>query len=429
MCNGLTGNRLPSPLATLNSPFARTDVEQNIYDILEAQRNLPNLGNVMFEVSRREALMDLKEHLDELLAPGATFLDLSGHSAYYFYFNRPLMIQEAAFYNAPSSAMQEKILARIKENPPAVVLIDGDINQHDGGSASLRANLIYRYFCLNYVPIKRGEFIFLVNSDYAAKLQFWVPSKKIIVEVVSDDLLANDKSCDTKKAVVRFMNRIESNDVGPGDALLFAQKYKGEIVKVDNGLAYLHFDNSIGLHVNGAQKVEIVRQNMSQFKVLRTKKYELLLLEKAFNVDSLLKIPVSWGRSWGQLSSKLTPVAHYETVKNGPSVTIDFARKTAVQNEIAYLSFDISFPKEVTQVEFPGIVSWKENGDIDIPKENRIRFTAINGRMLLPLDVNPRWLLAENVTQVNIQIGVNEHSPDNVSIKNVNFYKRRGDSL
>jgi hypothetical protein len=123
---------------------------------------MPLLGRLVASPQDRAELVELKQNLDGWLRPSETFLDLTNHSAYYYYLNLPVPGLYSANYVACNSRMQERMLRQLDANPPPVVLAAPDY-QFDGGPASLRSYLLYRHYALRYVPVRRGRFVFLVD--------------------------------------------------------------------------------------------------------------------------------------------------------------------------------------------------------------------------------------------------------------------------
>ncbi|MSM40061.1 MAG: hypothetical protein GJT30_10620 [Geobacter sp.] len=427
--NGLVGRTLPNIINIANNPFTIVNLTDDQFQRLNSQQMLPRLGNVLLEENRLESLVRLKKHFDELLKPGVTFLDLSGHSAYYFYFNLPVIMQEAAFYNASSAKMQKRILSRIMSNPPMVVLIDGNINQHDGGSASLRANLIYRYFCLNYLPLKRGEYIFLVKPDYAREFPFWGCSDEIFAEVQEICTTAKRGIINKRLISIKVLGNELINDISHGDYLVFRGKYKGKIIEITNRAIVVELDKSLTDIVYGVQKVKVQRSVSLTARMPRTRENELILLDKSFKIDSLLKIPIAWGRSWYSLSSKLEQVYHSDHNNPGQKIIINTDDLSLLPRDIAFLSFDLSIPMGTDVKEFEGTVGWNEKNDIDFLEKNTIRFIAANGKMLLPVDVSPRWMLGNRLHQIKVEIDVKGMSANKIQISNINLYKRNANQI
>jgi hypothetical protein len=125
---------------------------------------MPAMGRVLISPEQTAELTELKRALDGWLRPGETFLDLTNHSGYYYYFNLPVPSLYSATYVACNSRMQGRMLATLDANPPPVVLVAPAIT-HDGGPASLRSYHLYRAYVQRYVPVRRGRFTFLVAPD------------------------------------------------------------------------------------------------------------------------------------------------------------------------------------------------------------------------------------------------------------------------
>ncbi len=351
---------IAASLFVLNEPEGFLDLN-SLYD--RANGTTRMMKQIDEDLDGKE-LVELKEALSKLLKPGETYLDLTNHSARYFYLGYPVPVLEGAFYNAPATKTQLRMLEQIKKDPPPVVLVEGANFYFDGGSASLRTPLLYRYFVLSYVPVKYGEYILLVKPDRAQLFQ-----------------------SDRNPAITRL----------PRD----------------------------GTKMN----VSIDEDGLS-------------LLDHAFPADQLDWIPVSWGRSWKSLSPLLRPVAKVdwnrpvkiydliESAENGTfivngnygRVIFDISQLGLSGSRAGYLSFDF----RVSQSSQPGtvpalLISWK-SADPAPQGNNRVLFYAWSSKILVPLGSNPRWLLSEGVSE--LEIGLWNCAGCTCSLENIEFYER-----
>lgn len=148
----------------LTKPFSNTEVDQNYILVSGKDIGLERLGDLFTQPKRIEELQNLKAAMTPFIHDEETFLDLSDHSALYFYLNMPVPVLYSAFYNAPDTKSQTRMIDQIKDNPPPVILIAPSIN-HDGGPASLRSYRLYRELIDSYVPEQIGEYTFLIRPD------------------------------------------------------------------------------------------------------------------------------------------------------------------------------------------------------------------------------------------------------------------------
>ncbi|MDO8444892.1 MAG: hypothetical protein Q7T53_02105 [Deltaproteobacteria bacterium] len=148
----------------ITKPFESIIVSEKDALVKGKDIGLPRLGKVFADPKRVEKLQELKQAMMPYLRDGETFLDLTNHSALYFYLDMPVPVLYSADYVAASAISQMRMVKQIKETPPPVVLISERI-PWDGGPASLRSYLLYRELVNTYVPVKAGMFSFLVRPD------------------------------------------------------------------------------------------------------------------------------------------------------------------------------------------------------------------------------------------------------------------------
>src|SRR5207302_6698592 len=112
-------------------------------------------------------LADLHTLLARYLRPGETFLDLSYNQGLYYAFNYRVPALYGATYPAASFPIQERILERLRRDPPPFILALPS-PQFDGVKASLRTYLLYRFAIENYVPLQLNGIVALVRPDRVA---------------------------------------------------------------------------------------------------------------------------------------------------------------------------------------------------------------------------------------------------------------------
>lgn len=148
----------------LTKPFNSEVINKDYTLVSGKEVGLPRLGELFADPKRIKKLQSLKEAMSPFLRPGETFLDLTDHSALYFYLDMQVPVLYSADYVAANSKSYARMIKQIKKNPPPVVLIAPRIS-HDGGPASLRSYPLYRELVDSYVPIQIGEYTFLIRPD------------------------------------------------------------------------------------------------------------------------------------------------------------------------------------------------------------------------------------------------------------------------
>jgi hypothetical protein len=125
---------------------------------------IPRLGKLFADPQRIDELQSLRKAMALFLKPGETFLDLTNHSALYYYLDMPVPVVYSSDYVAANTKSLTRIIEQIKENPPPLVLIAPRI-PFDGGPASLRSYLLYRELATSYTPEVIGAHTFLIRPD------------------------------------------------------------------------------------------------------------------------------------------------------------------------------------------------------------------------------------------------------------------------
>jgi hypothetical protein len=155
MARSATKNTLPHPQGP--------DVEL----VHGKKAGAPKLDGMYGSHEALSQLADLHTLLVRYVRPGETFFDLSYNQGLYYAFNYRVPALYGATYPAASLPMQERILARLRSDPPPFILVLPS-PQFDGVKASLRTYLLYRYAIENYVPIQLNGVVALVRPDRLA---------------------------------------------------------------------------------------------------------------------------------------------------------------------------------------------------------------------------------------------------------------------
>ncbi len=170
---------------------------------------------------------------------------------------------------------------------------------------------------------------------------------------------------------------------------------------------------------------------------------ELDLLDNAFAVPFMRKIPTSWGRSLTTLKPRLVKVADIDQTllagtqnltinpKGGfltssliPSLDYDISSLGLSGRKAGMLAFNVHCLSSDQNDGVPVAVSWA-TADMSQPNDKTmVTFIAdANGTVLVPMDVNPRWLLADHLSRLRIQVEPAVCSSINIS--DIKIYQRR----
>lgn len=347
---------IPVPDSLLGKPTRTIDV--SILSKLNSDRlGLPNLAHALIEPAQFDRLQAIKQVLKAGVDPGETYLDLTNHNADYFYFGYPPPVQVGAFYNMPHRNQQLRAVQKLEATPPPLVLASANNLLFDGGTAALRAHLLYRYVAERYTPIAVDKFIYLVRPDRLERLK-------------------------TRLAMVAT----------------------------------------------------------STIEVGETQDVRLKLLDQVFLVDDLQKIPRAWGLSFETLRATLrlvktldlTTIATlhavektgqetYRVTDKDPSITFDVENLNLKGRDAGILAFD--FASDSSGASAIVTVGWESRTIGSSSKTNMVRFSAKNGKVLVPLDAAPRWLLAEGIKTIRVAIAEPVHCKT-FAISNVTLFQR-----
>lgn len=193
-----------------------------------------------------------KKHLDRLgkinkvlniaLDKNETYLDMSGHGADYFYLNRRQPIQIAAVYNLITEQQQLRAITSLKKQDIPVILLSAENINHDGGPASLRANLLYRYILLqtNYKIAKIDDYIWLIRED---RIDRFSDQDRVVITDLGDDVVNNSinevYNCHDLQMIPRAWGNSYSS---LAKKMHLAYHIPDNLIIVDHGAACLDFN-------------------------------------------------------------------------------------------------------------------------------------------------------------------------------------------
>ena len=322
-----------------DSVFAKPtrSIEVKSLDYVEGDGSgLPSLAHTVVDPAQLDRLKAIKSVLKAVIEPGETYLDLTNHSANYFYLGYPPPIAAGAIYNMPHRNQQLRAVQRLKAAPPPIVLASADNILFDGGTASLRTHLLYRYVVEHYIPVKIEKFIYLVRPDRWQRLAAQASGNTATIKPLEQD-------------------------------------------------------------------------------------EKLKLLDQVFRVVDLQKIPRVWGESFKSLKPALrvvqavdaATIAELHAVKNigqntyqiagkDPFIVFDVEKLNLNGRAAGILTFDFSNDSQHKPVILEVYWGSRSTGT---PSENTVvRFSAKQGKVVVPLDAAPRWLLAEGIKTIRVDL-------------------------
>ena len=159
----------------------------------DADARFASIGRAITDPIHLESLEEIRKVLDKVLSSEETYLDLTGRGAHYFYLSRRQPIESGAIYNLVTEAQQLRAIRSLNTLRPPAILIEANNIYHDGGSASLRAYLLYRYLLLNldYRVVQIGKYIWLIREDRINNLAELEVKSISLVNDSPDNLINN----------------------------------------------------------------------------------------------------------------------------------------------------------------------------------------------------------------------------------------------
>lgn len=166
----------------------------------------------------------------------------------------------------------------------------------------------------------------------------------------------------------------------------------------------------------------------------------LKLLDEAFRVNDLKKIPRAWGQSFATLQSKLqlvkpldgtTPTTlravevtqqnTYRVTGKAPQISLNLETLKLNGRDAGILAFDFWGKRSRKATLFD--LHWDSRSSSTSDAENVVRFSAKNSRVLIPLDAAPRWLLAKGIKTIRLEL-VEPVATSTFSITNISLFQR-----
>lgn len=314
---------------------------------------LAQIGSAILNPEHLTRLSKITKVLDKVLEPSETYLDLTSRHAHSFYFNRRPLIETGALYNLTTESQQLRAIELVKKTKPPLILISADNILHDGGPASLRSHLVFRYIIMNpnYEIVKINEIIWLVLKEKLYKL-------------------------DGLNAQIIDKNDHESENI----------------------------------------------------------------LNKIFNIKDLKFIPASWGRSSSTLEKKLIHkggVSHksiisthslkevaifkYLIIGDDPFIRLDISNLNFSGKDAGILSFDFACkgknPSPILEI------FWQSDTLVE-NEETVLRLNAHNGRLIIPMDSVPSWILSKKILSIRIDVQ-DKNDCNEFEINNINLWQRK----
>lgn len=388
---------------------------------------LKNLGAGLVDLQHVDRLTRINNVLNKHLAPHEGYLDLTGRNAHYMYFNRPPLIAITAPYNLAPIQQQRRAVGQLANFLPRLALLEADNINQDGGSMALRTHLMYRFVLKHYDAELHDGYVFGFSREERsahAAMTFVVkdisdPNWERGINRARAGLVIRDS------VVVRFLNA--------GDSLRLPDNQIRKIAHVSPG------DNVIWLEGSPLtpEAFDNSRDVQVEFDEQHRRTVSAKLMESVFAVPDLREIPVSWGRSASSLSTAMKYVADVDVARGGlhditreggtvrvvgsdPYLWFDIAELNLSGESAGLLQFDFACTGSVNpRIE----IIWWGNDASGSEQTGSLKFTSAKGRMIIPLDAYPAWLMLAHVKGLRVDLET-VGGCETFSVKNISLYQR-----
>lgn len=396
---------------------------------------MPNLGRAHVTDQHWDRLTRLKALLASELGPNESYLDLTSRNAHYFYLDRRPMMSVTAAYNLVPRSQQKRELERLLQNPPPLVLLEGDNIVHDGGGLALRNPYLYRFVLDGYVPRFQNGFVFAVPRErFSGGSEATIP---INLRDFTDENWNRGVNRSEAAVVIEDGALMPLLEVGTQVRIGTDDVRRIERVWLDGSAIWLDgpaLDPSVYGYPN-PNRIHVVATRRMQSE------YQLSLLQKAFPLSDLGRIPVAWGRSENALSRRMLFVEEldgfapslHDLVADGegfsvtgadPYLTMDISSLSLSGSDADLLKFDFScigVGAEPPKMQ----VFWWGAGSDGPAEAASIKFIADGSPLIVPLDASPRWVMTGHVAGIRIDLD-GASACSSFSVGDIGLFSRRG---
>ncbi len=392
---------------------------------------LKNLGSAVVQEDHWNRLSGLNALLEQKLSSGETYLDLTSRSAHYFYLSRVPPVQVTAPYNMVPLAQQERAIASLSENPPRVALLEANNIVHDSGSLALRVPLLYRFVADKYVPMwENGMLVGYRSADISRK-----SPEEVLIPIKTLTDASWDRGVHRREVAVAISDSFPIAGLSVGVRVLLADGQQRRIRRIS------HEDHAIWLDGARFYAPSVGAPNSAVFTIEaeHLPHFRLALLDKAFSVRDLSKIPIAWGRSESSLIKRMKLVKSFDTTLasmydldrqaqilrisgNDPQIAFDVSGLDVSGHSAGLLRFEFSCLGRSAEPRLQ--VFWWGDDQPGPTEVASVRFTAEKGVLIVPLDAYPRWLALQKVVGIRFDLD-NAAACDAISLQNISLYQRK----
>lgn len=392
-----------------------------------SQHGLNNIGTAIVDATQARNLDRINKFLSKNLQPKETYLDMTGRNAHYMYFDRPPPIEITASYNMAPIEQQRRAVDRLSKKPPRMALLDANNMNFDGGGPALRSHLLYRFVIENYLAEIHSGFVYGFASTSSE-------DRPAISFAIKDFTDAN------------WLNGIHRSDAALiiDDSKTVLHLRVGDLLTLPNGdsrrISSISVkNNTIWFEGSALDSKTFYPSRLveGRFDMARRAELSSNLMQQTFAVADLQKVPSAWGQSEKSLSLAMKPMMELEVEKaqlhdlvlmkgllnpigDDPYLWLDLTDKKLAGKDVGLLGFDfVCQGAAATRLQ----VFWWGGEDSGSSADRSLRLTAVNGRVIIPLDAYPNWLEIQHIKGLRIDLD-SVNACQYFSISNVNLLQR-----
>ena len=381
---------------------------------------LTGVGHVIAEATHIWRTAVIKDRLDALLAAGETYLDMTGRGARYVYAGRAMPVPVAAPYNMAHPGQQARAVARLQASTPPVALFAADNVDLEAQTAALRAHRLYRRAVQTYRPIEYDGYVYGLTPARWDALGLDDGGKGKTMRVTMRVTAADHTDVNwthgvSVEADMFFLDsKALADEVRPGDVLTFTGSGARTVIAVDGRNVVV--DGPLDPETDGyPNPIEVPDRVLQRIET----QWDLVLLDTAFRIADLDALPVSWGASMASLDTRMVKVVALDLstatlndlrvdaegwltpVGPDPHLVVGLP---AVDGASAGL-FVTEFACRDGDGTRPDLqLFWTSERNPHFSEAASVSFEASDGWLIAPLDSQPRWLLADTVSRMRIDL-------------------------
>ena len=380
-----------------------------------ASMGLFNIGKATIDDAHADRLTRVNRVLRRYLPYREPYLDLTGNQAHYMYFDKPPAMSTPSHIHLVTSGRQEREVERLSDNPPRLILLEAENSSTAEGKIGLRSHLLYRFVASRYRAELHDGFIFGMPDSIrksASNLDFTLSTH-------TDSAWSHGVHRSGSALMIR--DSLTAGFLKRGDAIVLpdGERYSVKSVSVPERIVWLENAMKKKPETDGKTVVSVVVDS------LRREEISKRLMRLVFTHEDLGQVPVTWGRSYETLKRRMTPV-----------VTLDLAKASLhdIEHKGEWLSATGKSPYLETSLDGSDIsgkkagllyfefeckagkphdclftVGWWAEGRKSPEESQSLTFKARSGRIIVPLDSHPDWLMTDRVGGIRITLPEKSH--------------------